>query len=128
MNSDSLEPAITELAVRSLHGAVRRVAGRLLEAPGSLDATQFRQVERLMRIAIALAGSREFFPFVQVHDIPPDHETSKLPGLFGVKVTNLLAARASDFLSDALQGSPEAVRACEDEAERILQTEDIQLV
>ena len=43
-------------------------------------------------------------------------------------MTDLLAARASDHLPPALEGDPEALRAFEQEAERLLKTEDIQLV
>jgi hypothetical protein len=43
-----------------------------------------------------------------------------------VKLTDLLAVRASDHVPAALEGDPEALRAIEREAERLLETEDIQ--
>ena len=52
----SHEPAILDLAVISLHDAIRCTSIRILEEPGALDVTDFRRVVRLMRIAIALAG------------------------------------------------------------------------
>jgi hypothetical protein len=55
----SHEPAILDLAVISLHGAIRRIAVRLLEGTDELDVTTIRRVERLMRIALDLAGVRQ---------------------------------------------------------------------
>jgi hypothetical protein len=124
------EAAILNLTVSSLHQAIRRLAARTLEAPGALGTGQFRQVERLMRIAIALAGAGRGLPFVEVHGIPPSvgpADPGALPELFSVKLTDLLAARASDHLNDALGGDPEALRALDKVAEKLLTTENIQL-
>ena len=41
----SHEPAILDLAVISLHGAIRRNAARLLEGPGELDSMTIRRIE-----------------------------------------------------------------------------------
>jgi hypothetical protein len=128
--SQSDEAAILKLTVGSLHNAIRRVAARILEAPGTLDTGGFRQVERLMRMAIALAGVGRGVPFVQVHGIPPSAapgDPEALPELFSVKLTDLLAARAADHLSAALEGDAEALRAFDKVAERLLLTENIQL-
>jgi hypothetical protein len=124
----SHEPAILDLAVIGLHNAIRRVAARTLEAPGELDMTDFHRVERLMRIAIALAGAGGGPPLVEFHDIPPPAGTGALPEILSVKLTDLLAARAADHLAVALEGDPKALRAVEQEAERLLGTEDIQLL
>jgi hypothetical protein len=124
------EAAMLNLTVSSLHQAIRRLAARTLEAPGTLGAGQFRQVERLMRIAIALAGAGRGLPFVEIHGIPPSAgpaDPSALPELFSVKLTDLLAARASDHLNGALGGDPEALRAIDKVAEKLLTTENIQL-
>ena len=128
--SEPDEAAIQKLTVSSLHQVIRRLAVRSLEAPGALDVGQFRQVERLMRMAIALAGAGRGLPFVQVHGIPssdPAHQPGALPELFSVKLTDLLAARAADHLSGALEGDPEALRAIDKVAEKLLTTENIQL-
>ena len=128
--SASQDAAIFDLAVSSLQRAIRREASRILEAPEAMDVTQFREVERLMRIAIALAGAGDRVPFVEVHGIPPAiglGEPEDLPRVFTVDLTDLLAARAADHLPEALQGEPEALRAFEQEAERLLATETIML-
>ena len=122
------EPAILDLAVISLHDAIRRVAARILEAPGELEVTHFRRVERLMRIAVALAGAGRGLPLVEFHGIPPVDGPGSLPEILSVKLTDLLAARAADHLAAALEVDTEALRAFEQEAERLLETEDIQLV
>jgi hypothetical protein len=122
------EPALLDLAVLSLHRALRRVAARMLEAPGELTAAHYRRVERLMRIAIALAGAGSTrLPHVEIHGIPPGSDPTALPGLLSIDLTDLLAARAGEHLPAALRGEAEALRAVEQEAERILETEDIQL-
>ena len=54
--------------------------------------------------------------------------TSLTPEILSVRLADLLAARASDHLSAALEGDPEGLRAVEREAERLLETEDIPLV
>jgi hypothetical protein len=124
----SHEPAILDLAVISLHDAIRRVAARILVAPGSLEVTHYRRVERLMRIAVALAGSGSGLPLVEFHGIPPVPGQGALPEILSINLTDLLAARASDHLSAALEGDPVALRAFEQEAERLLEIEDIQRV
>jgi hypothetical protein len=67
----SHEPAILDLAVISLHGAIRRIAARLLEGSWELEVTTIRRVERLMRIALDLAGAGNGVPVVEFHGIPP---------------------------------------------------------
>jgi len=91
-----------------------------------LEVVQYRQVERWMRIAIALGNGQ--LPYVQVHGLPPVGGTRGLPELFEVKLTNLLAARAAESLAEALRGNAAAVQSLEREAEQILETEDIQLI
>jgi hypothetical protein len=123
----SHEPAIIDLAVISLHDAIRRVAARILEAPGTMDVTRFGRVERLMRIARALTGSGGGMPLVQFHGVP---QIAGLPGpreTLSVDLSDLLSARASDHLGAALEGDPQALQSVEQEAERLLETEDIQL-
>jgi hypothetical protein len=122
----SHEPAILDLAVISLHGAIRGIAAGLLEGPGELDVTTIRRVERLMRIALDLAGAGNGMPLVEFHGIRLVVGPGALPETLSVPLTDLLAARASDDLPAALKGDPEALRAVEREAERILETEDIQ--
>ena len=124
----SHEPAVLDLALISLHDAIRRVAARILEAPGALEVTDFRRVESLMGLAIALAGGGRGFPLVEFHGLPPAAGRGELPEILSVRLTDLLAARASDHLSAALEGDPEGLRAVEQEAERLLETEDIQLI
>jgi hypothetical protein len=121
----SHEPAILDLALISLQGAIRRIAARLLEGPGELDLARIRRVARLMRIALDLAGAGNGLPF---HGIRPVAGPGVLPEILSVPLTDLLAARASDHLPAALEGDPEALRAFEREAERLLETEDIQRV
>ncbi len=124
----SHEPAILDLAVISLHDAIRCTAIRILEEPGALDVTDFRRVARLMRIAIALAGAGSVLPHVEFHGIPPIMGgPGSLPETLSVNLTDLLAACASGHLPAALEGDPEALLAFEQEAERLLKTEDIQL-
>src|SRR5262249_32698301 len=100
---------------------------RILEAPGALKATQLRRVERLMRIAIALAGEGQGMPYVAVHGLPPATGEA-LPEIRTIDLTDLMAERAAAHLPGAPQGNPEALRALEQEAERIIVTEDIQLI
>jgi hypothetical protein len=119
---------ILKLVVSSLNDAIRRLAARTLETPGALDVTHYRDVERLMRIAIALAGAGNRTPFVEYHGIPATAEPESLPEIVSVDLVDLLAARAADHLLGALRGDPEPLRALEQEAERILETEDIQLI
>ena len=120
------EPAILDLGIISLHDAIRSVAARILEAPGTLRAAHFRRVERLMRIAVALAGAAAGCPWWRSTASP--RWPGALPESLSVNLTDLLAARASDHLPPALEGDPEALCAFEQEAERLLETEDIQLV
>jgi hypothetical protein len=121
------EASILNLTVKSLHQAICRIAAGTLQAPGTTAVSQFRQVERLMRMAIALAGAGRAMPTVQVHGIPATGGPDALPELLTVKLTDLLAARASDHLAAALEGDPEALRAFDQEAERLIRTENIQL-
>jgi hypothetical protein len=122
----SHEPAILDLAIISLHGAIRRAATRLLEGSGELEVTQICRVERLMRIALDLAGAGNGLPLVEFHGIPPAAGMRELPEILAIPLTDLLPARAADHLPAALEGDPEALRAFEEEAERLLETEDIQ--
>ena len=121
------EPAILDLAVMSLHNAIRREAARLLEAPGELEATHFRRIARLMRLALALAGEGRGLPLVEFRGLPP-FRPGDPPEILSVPLTDLLAARAADHLPAALEGDPAALRAVEQEAEQLLETEDIQRV
>jgi hypothetical protein len=129
--SERNEAEIQSLAVSTLQQATRRLAIRMLEAPGALGPSHYRQVERLMRLAIALAGAGRGIPSVQIHGIPPTgrpgSDPGALPELLTIRLTDLLAARAADHLSAALEGDAEALRAFEMEAERIIDTENIQL-
>ena len=120
----SHEPAILDLAVQSLHGAIRRVAARILSAPGTLDARQLGRVERLMRIAAAAPGRVN--AQVHYHGVPPVAGLPAEPETLSVNLSDLLAARASDHLGAALAGDPHAIRGVEQEAERLVETEDIQ--
>ena len=79
-----------------------------------------------MRLAVDLAGAGNGLPLVEFHGIPPRDGPGALPEILSVHLTDLLAARASDHLAAALEGDPEALRACEQEAERLLETEEIQ--
>jgi hypothetical protein len=124
----SHEPAILDLTVISLHDAIRHVAARVLEAPGMLEVTRFSRVERLMRIAVALAGAGSGMPLVQFHGVPAVAGPPAAPEILSVNLSDLLAARASDHLGAALEGDPQALRGFEQEAERLLETEDIQLL
>jgi hypothetical protein len=126
--NQSHELAIIDLAVISLHDAIRRVAARILEAPGTLEVTHFSRLERLMRIAVALAGSGSGMPHVQFHGVPPVAGPPAQPEILSVNLSDLLAARASDHLGAALEGDPQALRGFEQEAERLLETEDIKLL
>ena len=65
----SHEPAILDLAVISLHGAIRRIAVRLLEGPDELDVTTIRRVERLMGIALDQAGVGNWMPLLEFHSV-----------------------------------------------------------
>jgi hypothetical protein len=124
----SHEPAILDLGLISLHEAIRRVTARILEGPGALEVTQIRRVERLMRIALDLAGAGNGMPLVEFHGIPPVAGHGAPPEILSVNLTDLLAARASDHLPAALEGDPDALHAFEQEAERLLEIEDIQRV
>jgi hypothetical protein len=121
------EPAILDLAVISLHDAIRRVAARILAAPGTLEVAHFSRVERLMRIGAALGGEGNGMPLVQFHGVPAVAGTAAPPETLSVNLSDLLAARASDHLGAALDGDPQALRGIEQEAERLLETEDIAL-
>ena len=121
------EAAIHELAVRALHDAIRRAAGRVLDSTEPLAVSQFRQVERLMRLAIAVAGSGSRVPYVEVHGIPAGSDEGTLPQVLSIDLTDLLAARAADHLPGALRGEAESLRVLAEQADRILATEDIQL-
>jgi hypothetical protein len=123
----SHEPAIVDLAIMSLHDAARRVAARILEAPETLEATDFGRVERLMRIAVAMGGEGSRMPLVQFHGVPAIAGQPNPRQTVSVSLSDLLAARASDRLGAALEGDPRALRGFELEAERLLETEDIRL-
>jgi hypothetical protein len=101
---------------------------RILDAPGSLQATQFRRVEHLMKIAVDLTGLGGGLPRVEFHGLPPLTDEGALPEILSINLTDLVAARASDHLSAALEGDPDALLAFEREAEHLLETEYIQRV
>jgi hypothetical protein len=122
----SHEPAILDLAVISLHDAIRRLAARILMDPGALEVTHYRRVGRLMRLAVDLAGSGSGLPLVEFHGLPAVPGPDPLPEILSINLTDLLAARAADHLPAALEGDPEALLAFEQEAERLLEIEDIQ--
>ena len=126
--SEPLDSSIQELAVNSLHQAIRHLSARILEDPGSWEVEKMRRVERLMRIAIALAGAGNGIPWVEVHGIPAKGGPGDWPEILSVTLTDLLEARAADHLPGALQGDPEALRELARVAERLLEAEDIQLV
>jgi hypothetical protein len=124
----SHEPAILDLTVFSLHSAIRHATARILETPVGLTVADYRRIERLMRIAIALAGGGSSGPpHVHVHGLPPGDGPGALPEILSVNLTDLLAARVAAHLPGALNGEAEALDAFADEAERLLETEDIQL-
>jgi hypothetical protein len=123
----SHEPAIIDLAIMSLHEAIPRVAARILQAPGILEVKRFRRVERLMQIAGALGGEGSRMPLVQFHGVPAIAGLAIQPETRSVNVSDLLAARASNHLGAALEGDPRALCSFEQEAERLLETEDIRL-
>jgi hypothetical protein len=121
----SHEPAMLDLALISFHCAIRRAAARLLEGSEELEVTRILRVGFLMRIALDLTGAGNGVPLVEFHGIPPSAGAGALPKVLSVKLTDLLAARASDHIPAALEGDPEALRAFELEAERLLETEVI---
>jgi hypothetical protein len=92
-----------------------------------LGFAHFSRVERLMRIAGALSGAGGGKPRVRFHGVPPVAGLSAPPETLCVDLSDLLAARASDHLGAALEGNPQALQSFEQEAERLLDTEDIQL-
>jgi hypothetical protein len=124
----SHEPAILDLGIISFQEAIRSVAAGILDGPAPVEVTHFRRVEHLMRIAVALGGVGNGPPFVEFHGIPAVNGPRSFPEILSVALTDLLAARAADHLPAALESDPEALRAFEEEAERLLETEDIQLV
>ena len=65
----SHEPAILDLALISLHGAIRRIAVRLLEGPDELDVTTIRRVERLMGVVLELACVGNGMPLMEFHSV-----------------------------------------------------------
>jgi hypothetical protein len=127
--SQSLDPAVRDLSVKALLEAIRRQGVRALEGAGGLEIGRFRQVERLMRMAIDLSNVRvKGVPNVYIRGVKPDpDEALAVPEVLTVSLSDLLAARAADHLADALAGDPAAFRAIEAEAERILTTEEIQM-
>jgi hypothetical protein len=122
------DPAILDIAVMSMHDAIRHVSARILERPGTLDVTHFSRVERLMRVAVALTGGGGGMPLVQFHGVHPVAGPAPLTETLSVNLSDLLAARASDHLGAALEGDPQALRGFEQEAERLLEAEDIELL
>jgi len=118
---------VRNLANASLHKSICQQAIRLLsgEAP-SLD--HYRLVERLMRIAIALAGvGSARAPRVKIHKMPADPAAGVLPEIVSIDLADLLASRASAYVPGALRGEPEALLALVREGMHLLQTEEIQL-
>jgi hypothetical protein len=66
-------------------------------------------------------------PRDRFHGLPSETDPTALPERRSVDLTDLLAARGGAHLLEALRGEPEAMRAFEQETDRILETEDIQL-
>src|SRR3954453_20104191 len=121
------EIEIRNLTNASLHKSICELAIRLLsgESP-SLD--HYRLVERLMRIAIALAGvGGARAPRVKIHKSPSEPGAGLLPEIISIDLTDLLASRGSAFVPGALRGEPEALLALVQEGVHLLQTEEIQL-
>lgn len=118
---------IRHLMVRCLHAAIRRQAVTILQAPDAIEPRGFHDVERLMRMAVAmLTPGVGVPPKVYIHraGLPPQPGTP--PELLLVDLTDLLAARVGERLGLALEGDPAALAAIEEEAAAILATEDIQ--
>ena len=82
------------------------------------------RVEYLMRIALDLAGVGNGMPLVKFDGLPPAGPGA-LPEILAVKLTDLLAARASNHLPAALDGDrrPSALLRAGGRADT--QTEDI---
>src|SRR6478672_5632692 len=96
---------IQQLMVDCLHAAIRRRATAILQAPGTLDTPTFRDVERLMRMAVAMTRSGTGLPpTVYIHQAGRSEPAGGPPELLLVELTDLLAARAGDRLGQALDG------------------------
>jgi hypothetical protein len=122
------EIEIRNLAIASLQKAICQRATRLLEGGVEPTLGHFRLVERLMRIAIALAGGGGArAPHVKVHRLPSEEGPGGLPEILSVDLADLLAARAAESLPGALRGEPEALLAMVREGSHLLETEEIQL-
>jgi hypothetical protein len=121
------EIEIRNLTIASLHKSICQRAIHLLnDATPSLD--HYRLVERLMRIAIALAGvGGARTPRVKVHNPPSEQGSGTLPEIISVDLADLLAVRAAESLPGALRGEPEALLALVREGSHLLATEEIQL-
>lgn len=118
---------IKALMVSCLQSAIRKRAAEILRAPGELDTATFRDVERLMRMAIAMSQQGTgLAPRVYIHQAGLSPIPNTPPELLPIELTDLLAARAGDQLGLALEGDGPARAAIEREAEAILSTEDIQ--
>jgi hypothetical protein len=123
------DPDVTAFSVLVLLTALRRLAARLLAGQAEPTVAHYRLVERLMRIAITLAGAGSArHPYVQMRDDSPGDETATLlPRSTRVDLPDLLASRAADQIASALAGDETARVKVEAIAEQILLTEDIQL-
>jgi hypothetical protein len=122
------EIEIRNLAITSLQKSICQRASRLLDGGVEPTLDHFRLVERLMRIAIALAGvGGARAPRVKVHRLPAEQVPGALPEILSVDLADLLAARAADSLPGALRGEPEALLALVREGSHLLETEEIQL-
>lgn len=122
------DPEIAPFAAQVLRTALRRLAARLLLGEAEPTVIQYRLVERLMRIAITLAGAGTArHPYVQIHEAAPGGEETLLPKLTRIDLPDLLVARAGDRFAAAVDGDESARQAVEAIAEQILLTEDIQL-
>jgi hypothetical protein len=127
--SPAADPDVTAFSVLVLLTALRRLSARLLSGQAEPTVAQYRLVERLMRIAIALAGAGNVrHPYVQPRqDVPDETGSILLRQVTKVELPDLLASRAADQIAAAFAGDETARAKVEAVAEHILLTEDIQL-
>jgi len=125
--AEANEVEIRDLMNASLHKSICERAIRLLDQE-SPSLNHYRLVERLMRIAIALAGlGGTRAPRVKIHKRPPENGSGVLPEIISVDLADLLASRAAESVPGALRGEPEALRDLVRVGSHLLETEEIQL-